>query len=77
VPKHKVGDPFVQISAHGKPVVVYLSQFSFVGTKTVTLKPHAKWSSLGVSCTVQSKTVKCENRSKHGFTIGKGKYQPF
>jgi hypothetical protein len=77
VPKHNVGDPFVQIGAHGKPVVVYLSQDSFITDKLATLKAGTKWSSIGVSCTVGSKTVKCSNKSKHGFTIGKGKYKPF
>jgi len=26
---------------------------------------------------VQAKTVRCTNRSRHGFTAGKGKYKPF
>ena len=41
-PKHNVGDPFVRISANGKPVVVYLSQDSYVATKTVTYKLKTK-----------------------------------
>ena len=77
VPTSKVGDPFIQISSHGKPTVVYLSQASYVAHKATALKTGAKWSLLGVSCTVLAKTVKCENKSKHGFTIGKGKYKSF
>lgn len=73
---HNVGDPFIQIGAHGKPHIVYISQDSFVSNKLVTLKPGSKWSALGVSCTVQAKTVRCTNKSKHGFTAG-GKYKRF
>ena len=75
---HGVGDPFVQIAAHGHPQLVLISQNSFVGTGTPkTLAKGATWSSLGVTCTIGAKTVKCENKSSHGFTIGNGKYVAF
>lgn len=72
-----VGDPFVQIAAHGKPHTVRFSQKSFVGTHPVTLKPGSTWSALGVTCTVKARTAKCTNRSGHGFTIGKNLYKAF
>src|SRR5579875_1881175 len=62
-PKHGVGDPFVQISAQGKPQVIRLSQDSFVGKKAATLSSGMKWSSLGVTCTVTTaKLVTCKNK---------------
>ena len=70
--KHGVGDPFIQISAHGKPAIVYVSQDEYAGKNPVTLKTGRKWSDLGVTRTIASKTVTCRNKSNHGFTIGKG-----
>lgn len=72
-----VGDPFVQIGRHGKPRLVLVSQNDFETSKIATLKPGATWSRLGVTCKVSSKTVTCKNASKHGFTIGNGKYKSF
>jgi hypothetical protein len=74
--KHGIGDPFVQIAAHGRPVLVLLSQDSFMGTAT-KLASGTTWTSLGVTCTIGAKTATCKNESKHGFTIGNGKYKPF
>jgi hypothetical protein len=71
-----VGDPFVQIKATGKPQLVLISQNSYVTNHVTTLSNGAKWSSNGVTCTAGD-TVTCKNTSKHGFTIGKGKYKSF
>ncbi len=76
-PKGPVGDPFVQIGRQGRPKVVLVSQNDFETSNIATLKPGATWSRLGVTCKVSSKTVTCKNGSKHGFTIGNGKYKPF
>jgi hypothetical protein len=79
VPKAKsgVGDPFVQIGKTGKPKLVLESQTPFQGHHPATLSKGSTWSSLGVTCTIASKTVTCKNKSKHGFTIGNGKYKKF
>ena len=79
IPKAKtgIGDPFVQIAAHGKARLVLISQNSFVGHKAKTLGAGAKWSRLGVTCTIASPTATCKNKSGHGFTIGNGKYKSF
>ena len=75
---HGVGDPFVQLAAHGRAQLVLISQASFEGSGTpVTLGRGASWRSLGVTCTIGAKTVTCENNSKHGFTVGDGKYSSF
>jgi hypothetical protein len=75
--KHGIGDPFVQLAAHGKAQLVLISQNSFVGHKSATLRSGAKWSRLGVTCTIATTTATCKNKSKHGFTIGNGKYKSF
>jgi hypothetical protein len=71
------GDPFVQIAANGKAQLVLISQQSWVAgsKKPTTLATGATWSKLGVTCTIDAKTVTCTNKSKHGFTIGNGKYK--
>jgi hypothetical protein len=76
-PKGAVGDPFVQIGRQGKSKVVLVSQNEFATSKLATLKSGATWSNLGVTCKVSGRTVTCKNGSKHGFTIGNGKYKPF
>jgi hypothetical protein len=75
--KHGIGDPFVQVAARGQAQLVLISQDSYVGKKPKILPKGARWSSLGVSCSVAAKTVTCKNKSKHGFTIGNGKYKAF
>ncbi len=80
VPKAKkgVGDPFVRISKTGKPQLILISQASWVGKHAKTLGPGSKWSSLGVTCSIQSKkTIKCSNTSGHGFKTGNGHYKAF
>jgi hypothetical protein len=64
------GDPgFVSIGKTGKPTLLRLSQDSFVSDHIVTLSSGAKWSSLGVTCTLGAKSVTCKNKSGHGFEI--------
>jgi hypothetical protein len=66
----KDGDPgFVSIGKTGKPTLLRLSQDSFVSDHVVTLSKGAKWSSLGVTCTLGAKSVRCTNASGHGFEI--------
>ena len=76
-PEGPVGDPLVQIGWQGKPNVVLVSQNEFETSKIATLKRGATWDQLGVACKVTGKAVTCSNGSKHGFTIGDGKYKPF
>lgn len=72
------GDPgFVFLGASGSPILARLSQDSFEGTKPVTLQSGSTWRELGVSCTVSATTVRCSNRSGHGFTISKSSYKAF
>lgn len=72
-----IGDPFVQISARGRPQLVLISQRSFEAIRTAKLKQGTVWASLGVTCEIRSRTVSCHNRSGHGFTIGNGSYKSF
>jgi hypothetical protein len=66
----KDGDPgFVSIGKTGKPTLLRLSQDSFVSDHIVTLSKGAKWSSLGVTCTLGAKSVTCTNKSDHGFEL--------
>jgi hypothetical protein len=66
----KDGDPgFVSIGKKGKPTLLRLSQDSFESDNLVTLSSGAKWSSLGVTCTLGAKSVTCKNKSGHGFEI--------
>jgi len=66
----KDGDPgFVSIGKTGKPTLLRLSQDSFVSDHIVTLSKDAKWSSLGVTCTLGAKSVTCKNTSGHGFEL--------
>jgi hypothetical protein len=71
------GDPFVQITKRGRAQLVLISQASWVGKRTATLRTGATWSSVGVTCTIAAKTVTCKNKSRHGFTIGNRKYKSF
>jgi len=70
------GDPYVQLTRTGKPKLVLISQFSYVTDHSTRLSNGTTWSSVGVTCKL-GKTVKCTNKSKHGFKIGNGKYKPF
>ena len=79
-PKQGVGfgDPgFVFLGAHGRPILARLSQDSFEGSSSVTLTSGHTWSELGVTCRISATTVRCANRSAHGFTIGKSSYRAF
>lgn len=80
-PKAKgIGDSgFVFLGSTGHPSLARLSQSSFVGTKPVALKSGSTWSGgpIGVTCTISTSAVRCENRSHHGFTITKNSYRAF
>jgi hypothetical protein len=79
-PKQGVGfgDPgFVFLGARGRPILARLSQDSFAGSSPVTLASGRTWSELGVTCKISETTVRCANRSAHGFSIGKGSYKAF
>lgn len=75
-----VGDPgFVFLGSVGHPSRARLSQDSFAGTHAVILRSGRTWSvgPIGVSCTVSAGAVRCENHSRHGFTITAGSYHAF
>jgi hypothetical protein len=65
------GDPgFVSLGKTGKPKLLRLSQDSFVSGHLTKLTAGSKWSGLGITCTITTKSVTCKNTSGHGFTIG-------
>jgi hypothetical protein len=80
-PKGKgIGDPgFVFLGSTGRPQLARLSQDSFVGTHAVALKAGRKWSigPISVVCTIKAASVRCVNRSGHGFTLTKHSYRSF
>ena len=77
-PKHGIGDPAVQLTRTGRPQLVRISQCSWSScSKAATLGTGARWSALGVTCTVVGKLVTCHNKSRHGFAIGHGRYRSF
>ena len=77
-PPAEPGDPGVVLAAHGKPQLVLISQDSYPpNSKVKKLSNGTVWGARGVTCTIARKTVTCKNRSKHGFTIGNGKYKHF
>ncbi len=77
-PKHGIGDPAVQLTRTGRPQLVKISQCSWSScSKVATLRTGARWSALGVTCTVAGKLVTCQNKSRHGFATGNGRYRSF
>ncbi len=84
-PKHvsaKVGDPgFVFLGKTGKPKLARLSQYSWQA-EALGARPEltgGKWSSgsVGVTCTITKTSVKCTNKSGHGFTVTANSYKAF
>lgn len=75
--KHGVGDPFVQIGASGVPQLVLISQNSYVTQNLKSLSKGTLWTSVGVTCNIDTRTVLCFNGDNHGFVIGSGKYRSF
>ena len=84
-PKHvssAVGDPgFVFLAKTGKPKPARLSQYSW---QAPALNHRAvltggTWSSgsVGVTCAITGTSVKCTNRSGHGFTLTARSYKAF
>jgi hypothetical protein len=72
-----VGDPFVELAATGKPVLILISQDTFATTAVKTLASGSTWSSRGVTCHTSGKTALCYNGDNHGFLIGNGHYTAF
>jgi hypothetical protein len=78
------GDPgFVYLAVHGHPHLARLSQYSWQQrdgwdkSHRATLKPGQKWRHGGVTCSVRRASVRCANRSHHGFTVTLRKYRAF
>jgi hypothetical protein len=80
-PKTKgVGDAgFVFLGSTGHPSLARLSQDSFVGKNPVALGSGREWAigPISVTCTVSVRSVRCENRTRHGFTITASSYRAF
>jgi Domain of unknown function (DUF4232) len=76
-PTGRVGDPYAQIAATGRPRLVLISQDSYMTNKATTLTKGTLWRSLGVTCGIGSSTILCFNRDNHGFLIGDGGYRSF
>jgi hypothetical protein len=75
------GDPgFVFLGSTGRPSLARLSQDTFVGTHPVALGSGRKWGGIGpiaVTCTIGASSVRCVNRTHHGFTITRSSYRAF
>jgi hypothetical protein len=72
------GDPgFVTLKASGAPVRIRTSQDSFEGTTPTTLPSGSTWSSIGITCKLTASSVRCTNRSGHGFKITTHGYTAF
>jgi hypothetical protein len=72
------GDPGVVIEAHGRPQLILMSQDEYpANSKIMTLSNGTDWRARGVTCEIARTIVTCKNESKHGFTIGNGRYEHF
>jgi hypothetical protein len=78
------GDPgFVFPKAHGHPHLTRLSQYTWQQpdgwdkSHRATLTPGQTWRHGGLRCSVRRASVRCTNRSHHGFTITRRAYRPF
>ncbi len=79
-PRTGFGDPgFVFLGSVGRPILARLSQDTFVGTTPVALRSGRSWhtGAIDVTCTIGARSVRCENRSHHGFTITRRSYRAF
>ena len=80
-PKVKgIGDPgFVFLGSTGRPSLARLSQDSFVGRSPVALGSGRHWEigPISVTCTISTRSVRCANRTRHGFTITANSYRAF
>ncbi len=70
-------DPYVQLDTTG--VSIYGERRNYTGfkAKTRTLKYGDTWKRAGVTCKLTRSSFRCVNRSKHGFTLTKGKLKRF
>lgn len=76
------GDPhFVYLRAAGRPFPVLISQKTWFGAnnKAAPLASGRNWAirASGITCTIAATTVRCQNRSQHGFTITANSYNAF
>lgn len=78
------GDPgFVYLGAHGHPRLARVSQYTWQQpdgwekSHRATLKPGERWRRGGVTCSVHRTSVRCANRSHHGFTVTLSTFRPF
>jgi hypothetical protein len=75
------GDPgFVFLRSRGRAKPARLSQDTFAGTgNPVALASGTRWQlrALGASCKIMAASVRCANRSHHGFTLTRHSYKPF
>jgi hypothetical protein len=84
-PKHvssAVGDPgFVFLAETGKPKPARLSQYSWqapaLNHRAVLTGGTWSSSSVGVTCAITKTSVRCTNRSGHGFTLTARSYKAF
>jgi hypothetical protein len=78
--KESIGDPgFVFLGSTGRPSLARLSQDSFVGAHPVALEGGSKWNvgPIDATCVIGRRSMRCVNRSHHGFTITKSSYHSF
>ncbi len=75
------GDPgFVFLASSGRAVLARTSQDTFAGTgNPVKLRAGTKWQlgTVNVTCTINTRSVRCVNGEHHGFTITKRSYAAF
>jgi hypothetical protein len=74
-PKQGIGDPFVQLGQGraGRAKLVDESQDDLIsGASPVTLAAGSTWRRYGITCSLNSSSVRCANGTGHGFEISTG-----
>jgi hypothetical protein len=74
-PKHGIGDPFVQLGQGraGRAKLVDESQDDLISdANPVRLAPGSTWKRYGITCKLTASSVRCTNRTGHGFKISTG-----
>jgi hypothetical protein len=71
------GDPAVQLSVLGTPLLLRVSQDPFIANRATRLGRGRLWNQLGVTCHMARVTVMCFNGDNHGFVIGNGRFREF
>jgi hypothetical protein len=75
-----IGDPAVQLGQGrtGRARLLDISQDDLVSdARYVPLSAGSVWNSYGIACTVNATSVRCTNKSGHGFTMSPGHFHPF